>query len=163
MLTKIIARASLAFVLACIPTEASAGLFGRCRARRAARYAACQTTQTTYTQTTQATFTQTTVSSGGPHSTAGFLPTLNAWRARHGRGPVGWDQGLAAYAATNNLAGHAPCSVAPGSSQCWAGVGDETQALYMWFNSPSHASILLNATTSVGVSRCPSGTTCNAR
>lgn len=92
-----------------------------------------------------------------------FLGALNAWRARHGRGPVVWDATLEAYAAVNSVAGHGANSRAPGSGQCWASDASLLGALAAWQQSPSHAAILLGATVSVGASRCPSGTTCNAR
>ena len=96
-----------------------------------------------------------------PSDTGSFLAALNQWRAAHGRGPLAWDAGLAAHAASN--AGvHQPGSNG-GAGQCWAGVASLDVALRMWFASPAHASILLNASTSVGASLCPSGATCNAR
>lgn len=96
-----------------------------------------------------------------PDGPAAFLSSLNAWRARYGRGPVGWDANLAAYAATN--AGvHQPGS-SGGASQCWASTRSYLGALGMWQASPAHARILLGATSAVGVSVCPSGVTCNAR
>lgn len=91
----------------------------------------------------------------------GFLATLNQWRAAHGRGPLAWDAGLAAHAASN--AGIHQPGTNGGAGQCWAGVASLDVALRMWFASPAHASILLNASTSVGASLCPSGATCNAR
>ena len=90
-----------------------------------------------------------------------FLAALNQWRAAHGRGPLAWDAGLAAYAASN--AGIHQPGTSGGAGQCWAGVANLDVALRMWFASPPHASILLNASTSVGASICPSGATCNAR
>ena len=96
-----------------------------------------------------------------PSDAGSFLAALNQWRAAHGRGPLAWDAGLASHAATN--AGiHQPGSNG-GAGQCWAGVANLDVALRMWFASPAHASILLNASTSVGASLCPSGATCNAR
>lgn len=96
-----------------------------------------------------------------PSAEAGtFLARLNAWRAAHGRGPVGWSDQLAARAATNT-AQHAPHSMA-GSGQCWAGTTSLTQSLEMWKASPPHAHILLSARSAVGASPCPSGATCNA-
>lgn len=97
-----------------------------------------------------------------PANDAGaFLARLNAWRARHGRHPIGWDATLAAYAASN--AGvHAPGS-SGGAAQCWASHRSLVAALDAWIASPAHASILLNASVAVGASPCPSGSTCNAR
>lgn len=92
---------------------------------------------------------------------AAFLAALNQWRAWHGRHPLSWDVALAGYAASN--AGvHAPGS-SGGASQCWAGTSSLMAALEMWKASPAHAAILLNATTSVGASPCPTGATANAR
>jgi len=104
--------------------------------------------QTYYQQATQ----------DGP---AAFLASLNAWRAMNGRGPLQWDSNLAAYAATNSGV-HSPGS-SGGGSQVWAGVRSYSHALQMWISSPAHRAILLNATSSIGVSLCPSGTTANAR
>jgi hypothetical protein len=89
-----------------------------------------------------------------------FLASLNGWRAMNGRGPVGWDSTLAAYAATNGGV-HAPGS-SGGGSQTWAPTPSLTRALSMWIASPAHAAILLNAVT-VGASPCATGSTCNAR
>lgn len=97
----------------------------------------------------------------GPADEAGaFLAGLNAWRAAYGRHPVSWDYSLASWAASN--AGYHSV-VAPGAAQCWAGTSSLTVALEMWKRSPAHASILLNATVSVGAAPCASGATCNAR
>lgn len=90
-----------------------------------------------------------------------FLAVLNQWRASHGRHPIGWDQNLANYAATNNGV-HAPHSNG-GAAQCWASPKDLMASLHMWFASPAHASILLNANTAIGASICPTGCTANAR
>ena len=95
------------------------------------------------------------------HDAGSFLAALNQWRAAHGRGPLAWDAGLAALAARN--AGIHQPGTNGGAGQCWAGVDNLDVALRMWFASPRHASILLNASTSVGASLCPSGATCNAR
>jgi hypothetical protein len=91
-----------------------------------------------------------------------FLASLNAWRAQNGRGPLGWSNTLASYAAMNNAV-HAPGSMAPGASQCSAPVSSYTHAFAMWTASPIHAAILLNATTEVGCAPCVSGLTANAR
>jgi hypothetical protein len=90
-----------------------------------------------------------------------FLAALNQWRAACGRGPVGWDATLAAYASRNS-GFHSPGS-SGGASQCWAQTGSLMRALGQWVDSPPHAAILLNAAVAVGASRCPSGMTCNAR
>lgn len=90
-----------------------------------------------------------------------FLMALNAWRAQHGRGPLRWDAGLAAHAASNRGV-HDPGSMG-GARQCWAGTSSLMAALGMWQGSSAHASILLNATSVIGASRCPSGSTANAR
>ncbi len=90
-----------------------------------------------------------------------FLMAVNAWRAQHGRGPLRWDAGLAAYASTN-CGIHAPGS-SGGAPQCWAGTSSLTAALGMWQRSGPHASILLNAASAIGAARCPSGATANAR
>ena len=97
---------------------------------------------------------------GGGYAPDGFLSSLNAWRARNGRGPLAWDNGLASYAACNTGV-HAPGS-SGGGAQCWAGVQSLDAALPMWESSPAHAAILLTGTT-VGASTCPSGATCNVR
>lgn len=94
-------------------------------------------------------------------SPAAFLAALNAWRAQHGRGPVGWDSNLAAWA-SRNTGIHAPGS-SGGAAQCWAGTRGYLAALRMWQTSGPHAAILLSATTAIGVSPCPTGMTCNAR
>lgn len=99
---------------------------------------------------------------GYPDTPEGFLAALNAYRAQMGRGPVGWDNYLASRAATNNIAGHAPHSMA-GGGQCWASGFSYLSALYRWIASPSHNAILLNATSAVGCSTCPSGMTLNTR
>lgn len=94
-----------------------------------------------------------------PTNVGFFLAALNEWRSRHGRPPAVWDSRLAAAAATNNGV-HSPGSAA-GGSQTWAGSYNLMSALQMWENSPSHASILLNANY-VGASLCSTGATCNA-
>lgn len=104
----------------------------------------------------QPTVTQATVAD----EAAAFLAALNAWRAAHGRHPIGWDASLASWAAANT---GIHTVRAPSSSQCWAGTRSLTVALRMWQASPPHAAILLNATVAVGASPCPSGATCNAR
>ncbi len=98
----------------------------------------------------------------GANDAGAFLARLNAWRARHGRHPIGWDATLAAYAASNSWAGHQPGSTG-GAAQCWASHRSLVAALDAWIASPAHASILLNASVAVGASPCPSGSTCNAR
>ena len=89
-----------------------------------------------------------------------FLSALNIWRNANGRSSVGWDAGLAAWAAV----GTSTHSVmVPGAGQCWSGYSSLTASLEAWKSSPAHAAILLNATVAVGASPCPSGATCNAR
>ena len=90
-----------------------------------------------------------------------FLSALNLWRAQHGRGPLRWDAGLAAYAASNGGV-HAQGS-SGGAMQCWAGTSSLTAALGLWQRSGAHAAILLNASSVIGAARCPSGSTANAR
>lgn len=92
---------------------------------------------------------------------ASFLAALNAHRARYGRGPVGWDPNLAAWAASNNGV-HAAHSMHGRAGQCWAGTRSYMHALRMWIASPAHNAILLNATSAVGCSPCPTGMTLNA-
>ena len=88
---------------------------------------------------------------------AAFLASLNLWRSWYGRGPVGWDAGLAALAASN-------AGVHDGTAnQCWSSSPSLMTSLRMWQGSPAHAAILLGATVAVGASPCPSGATCNAR
>jgi uncharacterized protein YkwD len=97
----------------------------------------------------------------GGDDAATFLVLVNDARARIGRPALAWDATLAAFAATN-AAIHMPGS-SGGAGQCWAGTRSYRQAFSQWMNSPAHYSILMSATYSVGVSTCPSGTTCNAR
>ena len=92
---------------------------------------------------------------------ATFLALLNDARARAGKPSLAWDATLAAYAATNN-AKHMLGS-SGGASQCWAQTRSYREAFYQWAGSPAHWSILMSATSAVGISNCPSGTTCNAR
>ncbi len=99
--------------------------------------------------------------SQGPSEAALFLAALNLWRAQHGRGPLRWDAGLAAFASRNSEV-HAPGS-SGGGSQVWAGTSSLTAALGLWQRSGPHASILLNASSVIGAARCPSGSTANAR
>jgi len=104
---------------------------------------------------------QLVANAAGYGAEAQMLAILNDWRARSGRGPVGWDSGLAYYASLNTGV-HAP-GTNGGGAQCWASPQDLVSAMYMWMASPPHAAILLNATTAVGASICPSGSTLNAR
>lgn len=92
---------------------------------------------------------------------AHLLSLINNWRAQLGRGPVGWDANLAYYASLNSSI-HQP-GTSGGGMQCWAGVADLVSAFHMWVASPPHAAILLNATSAIGASLCPSGSTLNAR
>lgn len=92
---------------------------------------------------------------------ATFLVLVNDARARIGRPALAWDATLAAFAATN-AAVHMPGS-SGGAGQCWAQTRSYRQAFSQWMASPAHYSILMSATTSVGVSICPSGCTANAR
>lgn len=96
---------------------------------------------------------------GGGYAAA--LAVINGARASAGRGPLAWSATLAAYAASNTGV-HAPGS-SGGAGQCWAGVADPVAAARMWLGSPAHWAILVNATTEVGISTCPTGVTCNAR
>ena len=122
-----------------------------------------QAQPTTYQAAQPATYQPAQSYTGGyPDTPDGFLSALNAYRAQCGRGPVGWDGNLAAAASTNNIAGHAPHSMA-GSGQCWASGFSYLSALYRWIASPSHNAILLNATSAIGCSPCASGMTLNAR
>lgn len=90
-----------------------------------------------------------------------FLAMLNQARAQAGRPALAFDAALASYAATN-AAVHMPGS-SGGAAQCWAGCRSYVQAFQMWRASPAHWSILMNATTSVGIAQSPSGVTANAR
>lgn len=89
------------------------------------------------------------------------LAMVNAERARHGRGPLRWSASLAGYAAAN--AGVHQPGTSGGAGQCWAGSSDPVQAVSQWLASPPHRAILMQASTECGISRCPSGTTANAR
>lgn len=96
-----------------------------------------------------------------PAGAPSALALVNRLRASYGRPPLSWDSTLAWYASRNNGV-HAPGSNG-GAGQCWAGVNDPAAAVAMWARSPAHLAIILSATTSVGVSPCPTGCTLNAR
>lgn len=96
-----------------------------------------------------------------PAGAPSALALVNQLRASYGRPPLSWDSTLAWYASRNNGV-HAPGSNG-GAGQCWAGVSDPAAAVAMWARSPAHLAIILSATTSVGVSPCPTGCTLNAR
>lgn len=153
-------RLLIALALLAIPATSDA--CWRCRrqcqpARPAVTYQWTYATPQAVSATPQAVTYQATVTD----EAGAFLASLNAWRAAYGRHPLSWDYSLAAYAASN--AGvHAP-GTSGGASQAWAGTTSLMSALQMWQSSPAHAAILLNATTSVGASMCPSGVTCNSR
>lgn len=118
----------------------------------------CPATTWSYTATTTTTTTAVAFTGDGP---AAFLSAINTERARYGRPPLAWDATLAAFAARN--AGIHQPGTNGGAGQCWAGVSSMATALQQWMASPPHRSILLNATSSVGVALCPSGCTANAR
>jgi len=147
--------------LAAVPTCAT----GTCQSQSQATvmYPAGVYTQNIQTQISPNQFTQTQTLNYQGDSPEAFLQALNAHRARNGRGPVGWDSNLAATAATNNIAGHAPHSMRGAAGQCWASGTGYLSALQRWIASPSHNAILLNATSAVGCSPCPSGMTLNTR
>lgn len=94
------------------------------------------------------------------NDSAAFLAAVNLWRAQNGRRPLAWDNNLAAFAA-RNVGIH---SLMPaGCSQCWSGTHNLMSSLSMWKVSGAHRAILLNATTTIGASSCPSGATANVR
>lgn len=90
-----------------------------------------------------------------------FLNLVNNWRAQNGRGPLEWDSNLA-YCASLNTGVHNH-GTNGGAMQCWASPQNLISSFYMWINSGSHASILLNATSTIGAAICPSGATANCR
>lgn len=90
-----------------------------------------------------------------------FLNLVNNWRAQNGRGPLGWDSNLAYYASLNTGV-HNP-GTNGGGMQCWASPQNLISSFYMWINSGPHASILLNAASTIGAAICPSGATANCR
>lgn len=101
--------------------------------------------------------------SGGGYAEA--LALLNQERALRGRPPLGWSADLAGWAASNFGGPSNPHQVlAPGAGQCQAWCGDAVTAMRQWLASPPHFAILMNATTSVGVSSDRAGGfTANAR
>jgi uncharacterized protein YkwD len=84
----------------------------------------------------------------------GFVAWLNATRAAHGLGPVGYDAGLAGLAAANSAAqqsrglGH----YVGGARRQNSGVGPLAAMPGMWMASGPHRSALLDPTISrVGI------------
>lgn len=139
-------------ILACVAAPSEAGLFRRqtppCRAAAAPTptYQAATVSMPAYQ---------------APAPALSALDAVNRLRAAYGRPPLAWDAALASYAARNTGV-HAPGS-SGGAAQCWAGVSDPIAAVGMWARSPAHLSIILSATTAVGVSPCSTGCTLNAR
>ena len=96
-------------------------------------------------------------------STGGYgaaLAVINAARARHGRGALGWADDLAAFAAVNRGV-HGV--MAPGAAQVQAWCGSPTEAAYQWLSSPQHLAILVAATHSIGISQSAGSWTANVR
>ena len=88
------------------------------------------------------------------------LAVLNEARALRGLGPLGWDASLAAWAASNTGV-HGV--MAPRASQVQAWCGDPVTAARQWLASPAHLSLILSATTSVGIGQSAGGFTANLR
>src|SRR4051812_19990599 len=122
---KRLALAAAALLCLAVSGDTEGGIFrkGPARQRTTLRYSSLTRASPGCTATRVS-----TVAVAGDESGA-FLAALNAWRGQHGRGPVGWDPGLAASAATNNAV-HAPGS-SGGAAQCWAPTGSLSQALAM--------------------------------
>lgn len=145
-------RYALAFTLALVTTEASAGcLHHRCRARPVFRELrvgdVIQYTAPVSAPLPVAPASARAIPPVGYGDAYGFTVWLNGLRARSGLGAVGFDPNLAAWAGVNNgqqqdrgLGHHV---MGPARRQN-AGMGGFSAVTQMWMASPDHQAALLD-------------------